>query len=116
VTAVLATLLAIAVIGLVISVMIIVFFMVQRKQSRCVITIVSLYVVMASCCCRSDDQSSMRYSEVKKSVSGSNTITDSKHIKPSEPEYETITADPTLNVKLGYDVKMDANPAYQATS
>ena len=74
-------------------------------------------MVIASCYYRYDvDQSSMRYSEVKQSVSGSNTITDSKHIKPSEPEYETIAADPTLNVKLGYDVKMDANPAYQATS
>ena len=58
----------------------------------------------------------MRYSEVKQSVLGSNTITDSKHIKPSEPEYETIAVDPTLNVELGYDVKTDVNPAYQATS
>jgi len=114
VTAVLATLFTIAVIGLVISVVI---NIVQRKQSRCVVTIVSFYVVMASCCCRYDvDQSSMRYSEVKQSVSGSNTITDFKPVKPPEPEYEYIAPDPTLNVKLGHDVKMDANPAYQATS
>jgi len=117
VIAVLATLLAIVVIGLVISVVINIFVIVQRKQSRCVVTMVSFYVVIASCCCRYDvDQSSMRYSEVKHSVFGSNTITDSKPVKPSEPEDETIAADSTLNVKLGYDVKMDANPAYQATS
>ena len=35
---VLGTLLAITVIGLVISIMIIVFFFVRRKQSRCVVT------------------------------------------------------------------------------
>ena len=58
----------------------------------------------------------MRYNEVKQSVSGSKTITDSKHIKPSEPEYEIIAADPKTNVRFGYDFKMDANPAYQATS
>ena len=43
-------------------------------------------------------------------MSKGNTIIDSK---PSEPEYEAVTTDPKLNTKLG-DVKMDANPAYQA--
>ena len=46
-------------------------------------------------------------------MSKGNTITDSK---PSEPEYEAIEIDPKLNAKLGGDVKMDTNPAYQATS
>ena len=67
-------------------------------------------------CCRYDvsqDQSNVRYSEAKQSVSISNTVTDSK---PSEPEYEAIDTDPKLSIKLGGDVKMDANPAYQATS
>ena len=45
------------------------------------------------------DVEQSRYSEVKQSVSGSNTVTDStikKALKSSEPEYETIniTTDP----------------------
>ena len=49
-------------------------------------------------------------------MSRDKTITDStnKYIKPSEPEYEAIDTKP--NVKPDCDVKMDANPAYQATS
>ena len=49
-------------------------------------------------------------------MSRDKTITDStnKYIKPSEPEYEAIDTKP--NVKPDYDVKMDANPAYQVTS
>ena len=54
----------------------------------------------------------MIYSEVKQSVSGGNTTTDSmKQIKLPEPEYEKIATDP----KTDFDVKMDINPAYQAT-
>ena len=45
-----------------------------------------------------------------------NTITDptNKYIKASEPEYEAI--DTKSNMKPDCDVKMDANPVYQATS
>ena len=64
-------------------------------------------------CCRYDvNQSNIRYSEVKQSVSRDNTIKEYTNVKPSEPEYEAITTDH----KPGYDVKMDANPAYHATS
>ena len=62
-------------------------------------------------CCRYDvNQSDIRYSEVKLSVSKDNTVKD--YVKPPEPEYEAIETDhkPTC------DVKMDANPAYRATS
>ena len=61
-------------------------------------------------CCRYDvNQSNIRYSDVKQSVSRDHTIKDAKS---SEPEYEAITTD----YKPDCDVKMDANPAYQATS
>ena len=68
-------------------------------------------------CCRYDvNESNIRYSDVKHSID--NTITDStnKYVKPyaSEPEYEAIDSKP--NIKPEYDVKMDANPAYQVTS
>ena len=54
----------------------------------------------------------MSYSEIKQSVSGGNTITDStKQVKLPEPEYEMIATDP----KTDFDVKMDTNPAYQVT-
>ena len=43
-------------------------------------------------------------------------ITDSKHVQSTEPEYEDI-ANPKPYMKHSYDdVKMDANPAYHATS
>ena len=38
----------------------------------------------------------------------------SKYIKPPEQEYEAI--DTKSNMKPHCDVKMDADPAYQATS
>ena len=43
------------------------------------------------------------------------TITDStnsKHVKPSESEYDTETE----NLKVDCDVTMDTNPTYQAAS
>ena len=108
---VLATLLAIAVIGMVVSIVINVFFVVQRKQSRyVVISIVTLYVAI---CCRYDvKQSNNRYSDIKLSLSKDYTIKDPMKYKSSETEYETIETDH----KPAYDVKMDVNPAYQATS
>ena len=48
-------------------------------------------------------------------MSRDNTIKDPTYVniaKPSEPEYEAI--EPTH--KPDHDVKMDANPAYRATS
>ena len=64
-------------------------------------------------CCRYDvNKSDIRYSEVKLSLSGDSTIKDSTNVEPSEPEYEVITTDH----KLDSDVKMEANPAYHATS
>ena len=48
-------------------------------------------------------------------MSRDNTITDSKYVQSTEPEYEVIV-DPKQNKKPACDVKMDANPAYQATS
>ena len=59
-------------------------------------------------------------------MSRDNTIKDSKHVQSIEPEYEAIV-DPKPNMKPGFDVKMsadpayagvkmDANPAYHATS
>ena len=38
-------------------------------------------------------------------------ITDEKHIKPSELEYEAIEADAKAKMKVDYDVNMDTNPA-----
>ena len=35
-------------------------------------------------------------------------------VKPSEPEYEAIEADAKAKMTVNYDIKMDANPAYQA--
>ena len=117
----LATLLVIAVIGLVISIVVIVFFVVQRKRSRCVVTSIIFYIKLYrwEYCCRYDDdgdqQSNVRYSDVKQSVSGDNTIKNYRYAntaRPSEPEYEDIEIDH----KPDHDVKMDANPAYHATS
>ena len=48
-------------------------------------------------------------------MSRDNTITDSKYVQSTEPEYEAVV-DPKPNMKHSYDVKMDANPAYRATS
>ena len=50
-------------------------------------------------------------SEANQSVSRDNNITDSKHV-----QYAAIETDPKPNMKPACDVKMDANPAYQATS
>ena len=109
---VLATLLAIAVIGLVISIVINVFFVVQRKRSWCVVTRYILVIYITICCRYDVNQSNKRYSDVKHSLSIDYTIKDPLKYKPSEPEYEAVETDnkPTC------DVKMDANPAYQATS
>ena len=64
-------------------------------------------------CCRYDvNQSNIRYSDVKQSLSKDYTITDPMKYKQSEPEYEAIETDH----KPACDVKMDVNPAYQATS
>ena len=41
------------------------------------------------------------------------TIKDSTNVKSAEPEYEAIQLD---HKPTDCDVKMDANPAYQATS
>ena len=49
-------------------------------------------------------------------MSRGNTITDSKHVQSTEPEYEAVETDPKPNMKPADDVKMDANPAYHATS
>ena len=68
-------------------------------------------------CCRYDvNQSNIRYSDVKQSVSRGYTIKDStneKPVQPSEPEYEAIETDAKAKMKVDYDVNMDANPAYQ---
>ena len=116
----LATLMVIAVIGLVISVVINVLFVVQRKQSRCVVSSIHCtYCCSLEYCCRYDvdvdQQSNVRYSDVKQSVSRDNTIKDPTYVniaKPSEPEYEIIETDH----KPDHYAKMDANPAYHATS
>ena len=49
-------------------------------------------------------------------MSRGNTITDSKHVRSTEVEYEAVETDPKPNMKPTCDVKMDANPAYQATN
>ena len=75
-----------------------------------------MYVAIADYLCRSNvNESNIRYSEVKQSMSRDNTVTDSKHVQSTEPEYEAIVH-PKPNTKHSYDVKMDANPAYHATS
>ena len=58
------------------------------------------------------NQSNIRYSGVKLSLSRDYTIKDPMKYNPSEPEYEAIEADH----KPDCNVKMDANPAYQAIS
>ena len=88
----------------------------QRKKSRCVV-IVSIHVCIAAYSCRYDvdQQINIRYSEVQKSVSKDNTVRDSIYVnvdKPSEPVYEAIE----IAHKHDNDIKMDANPAYHATS
>ena len=45
-------------------------------------------------------------------MSRDNTVT--KHAHSSEPDYDTIETRPKPNRKPGYDVKVDANPAYHA--
>ena len=87
--------------------MINVFLVVKHRQSRCVVT--TQYIctqLQLTICCRYDvNQDTITYGEVKQSVF-TNTQT-------SEPEYEVIARDHKL---IDYDVKMDDNPAYQATS
>ena len=112
----LATLLAIALIVLVVSVVINVLLIIQRKQSRCVVTnmhCMQIYKKLIISYRYAVSQSNVRYSDVKQSGSTDHAITQStnKHIKPSEPEYEAVD-----NMKPCSDVKMDANPAYQATT
>ena len=63
---------------------------------------------MTICCRYNVDQSSIRYSDVKQSVSRDNAIRDSKS---SDAEYAAIA---TAH-KPNRDVKMIANPAYHAT-
>ena len=59
------------------------------------------------------NQGNTRYSDVKQSLSRDHTITNPAQRKPSEePEYEAIETDQ----KPDCDIKMDSNPAYQATS
>ena len=58
------------------------------------------------------NQSNIRYSDVKLSLSRDCTIKDPMKYNPSEPEYEAIETDH----KPDCNVKMDANPAYQAIS
>ena len=62
-------------------------------------------------CCRCDV--SNRYSDVKKSVSSNYAIANSTNVKQSEPEYEAVIVN---DYKRDCDVKIDANPAYHATS
>ena len=40
--------------------------------------------------------------------------TNTKHLKPSEPEYEAIKRDSEAKMKVDSDVKMDSNPAYHS--
>ena len=66
-------------------------------------------------CCRYDvNQGNIRYDDIKQSRDKTTTDPMSKYIKPPEPEYEAI--DTKSNMKPHCDVKMDADPAYQATS
>ena len=51
---------------------------------------------------------------MKLSVSKENTITDSRNIKTSEPEYEAITTDPKPNTEADGDVIVNANVAYHS--
>ena len=48
-------------------------------------------------------------------MSRDNTVTDSKYVQSTEADYEAIL-DPKPNMKPDCDVKMDDNPAYQATN
>ena len=48
-------------------------------------------------------------------MSRDNTVTDSKYVQSTEADYEAIL-DPKPNMKPDCDVKMDVNPAYQATN
>ena len=51
---------------------------------------------------------------MKLSVSEENTITDSRNVKTSEPEYEAITTDPKPNIEADGDVIVNANPSYHS--
>ena len=111
---VLAVLLGIAVVVLVICIVIIVFLVVRHRQSRYVVISIHFIYLQLTVCCRYDvSQSNIRYSEVKKSVLSDYTIKDSINVKSSEPEYEAVGTD---HKPTDFDVKMDDNPAYQATS
>ena len=72
-----------------------------------------LYVAIVDFCYR--DDYSVRYcnSDIKQAVSRNYAITNSTNVKPSDPVYEAIIV---TDHKPDCDVKMDANPAYQATS
>ena len=94
----------IAVIGLVISIVINVFLVVRHKQSRCVVT--TWYTFCVALYHRYDiNQSNVRYSDAKQSVSIDHTITNPES---SDPDYEPIVTDH----KPDCDVKMDVNPSY----
>ena len=67
---------------------------------------------MAICCRYDVNQNSNRYGDVKLSLSKDYIIKDLMKYKSSDPEYEAIETDH----KPACDVKMDVNPAYQATS
>ena len=111
---VLAVLLGISVIVLVISIVINVCFVVQRKQSRCIVTSVHSMYLQLTIYCRYDvNQSNIKYSEDEKSVLSDYAIKDSINVKSSDPEYEAVEID---HKPIDCDVTMDANPAYQATS
>ena len=122
----LATVMVIAVIGLVISIVINVFLGVKLKQSRCVVTSMHFIIqLQLTIYCRYNVyQSNIRYSDVKQSESRDHTITNPAQCKPTEePEYEAIenyktACDVKTNANPAYhsDAKLNANPAYQATS
>ena len=101
----LATVMAIAVIGLVISIVINVFIIVKLKQSRCVVTS-TFYVAIVDYFCRYDvNQNTIRYSDVKQSVSRDYTSKDAKSFEPLE--YTAIET----NYKPDSNIKM-VDPAY----
>ena len=69
---------------------------------------------MTICCRYNANQSNIRFSDVTQLTDYTITNPTSKYIEPLDPEYEIV--DTKLNMKPHSDVKMDANPAYQATS
>ena len=70
-----------------------------------------MYVNIVDYCSYDANQSNIRYSDVKQSVSKECTIEDTIKCNPSEdsePEYEAVKVDH----KPACDIKIDANPAY----